>query len=193
MKVLRNGQQVEFSLNAEGDLVQDTPFLAQAGFEMEVRNYMLPLSSGPADRIIVHAAGLGLARQMVRMYQATVEEEAAAAAKRAEEDAAWAARARLAAREQVAQQVANLPSATLDALRESAHADRSNLVNLYIGADRKERIAETDLIIGVIEEEQAERAGLASSEDILSSFAEVPAHPNGWADIEAATAALKAH
>lgn len=99
-------------------------------------------------------------------------EKAAAreAARRAEEDAAWAARARLAAREQVAQQVANLPSATLDALREVAHADRRNLVNLYIGADRKERIAETDLIIGVIEEEQAVRAGLASSEDILAAF-----------------------
>lgn len=168
MKVLRNGQQVEFSLNQDGDLVQDTPFLAQAGFEMQVRVYFLPL--GDDDQIIVHAANAGLARQMVRMYQATVEEEAAAAAKRAEEDAAWAARARLAARDQVAAQVSGLPDAILSALRESAHADRRNLVNLYIGADRKERIAETDLIIGVIEEEQAVRAGLASSEDILAAF-----------------------
>lgn len=91
-------------------------------------------------------------------------------ARRAEEDAAWASRGRLAAREQVAQQVANLDDETLDAMRETFHADRRNLVNLYIGEDRTERIAETDLIIGVIEEEQAERAGLASSEDILAAF-----------------------
>lgn len=168
MKVLRNGQQIEFSLNAEGDLVQGTPFLSQGGFVIEVRNYLMPL--GDDDKIIVIAANPGLARQMVAMYQATVEEEAAAAAKRAEEDAAWAARARLAARDQVAAQVSGLPDAILSALRDSAHADRRNLVNLYVGADRKERIAETDLIIGVIEEEQAVRAGLASSEDILAAF-----------------------
>lgn len=88
----------------------------------------------------------------------------------AEEDAAWAARAHMAARDQVAAQVSGLSDAILTALRDAAHADRSNLINLYVGADRKERIAETDLIIGVIEEEQAVRAGLASSEDILAAF-----------------------
>ena len=73
-------------------------------------------------------------------------------------------------REEVKGQIVTLDDATLDALRTLAHTDRSNLVNLYLGEDRKERIAEQDLIIGIIEEEQAERAGLASSEDILASF-----------------------
>lgn len=172
MKVLRNGQQVEFSLNDEGDLVQETPFLAQAGFEMQVRAYFLPF--GDDDHIIVHAANAGLARQMVLMHTAELEriaaEDAAEAQKRAEEDAAWEAAGKLAARDQVARQVSALPDTTLDALRQAAHTDRDNLVNLYTGADRKERIAETDLIIGVIEEEQAVRSGLASSEDILAAF-----------------------
>jgi len=101
------------------------------------------------------------------------EADAAEAARRAEEDAAWASRSRMAAKEQVAQQVAEMDSTVLDLLRESLHKDRRNLVNLYIGDDRKERIAETDLIIGVIEEEQAERAGLASSEDILAAFSAI--------------------
>lgn len=100
--------------------------------------------------------------------EVTVEDTEAA--KRAEEDAVWEARGRMAAREQVAQQVANLDDATLDLIRESAHADRRNLVNLYIGENRKERIAETDLIIGVIEEEQAKRAGFASSDDLISAL-----------------------
>jgi DNA repair protein RadC len=92
------------------------------------------------------------------------------AARLAAEDAAWEARGKMAARERVAEQVANLDDATLDLLREQAHTRRRNLVNLYIGDDRKALIEEEDLIIGVIEEEQAERAGLASSEDILASF-----------------------
>lgn len=168
MKVLRNGQQVEFALSADGDLVQTSTFFTQGGTEMALRNYLLPL--GEDDKIIVVASNLGLARQMVAMYQATVAEEAAAAAKRAEEDAAWEARGRMAAREQVAQQVANLDDATLDLLREQAHARRSLLVNLYTGEDRKTLIAEEDLIIGVIEEDMAERRGLASAEDILAAF-----------------------
>lgn len=91
-------------------------------------------------------------------------------ARLAAEDAAWEARGRMAARERVAEQVANLDDNILDAMRESAHTRRRNLVNLYIGEDRKALIEEEDLIIGVIEEEQAERAGLASSEDILAAF-----------------------
>lgn len=189
MKVLRNGQQVEFFLNEEGDLVQIGQFFTQGGTVMQIRNYLLPF--GDDDKIIVVAANLGLARQMVAMHTATLQEEKEAAEVRAQieqeeaaalaewdaakpkrdaEDEAWAARGRMAAREQVAQQIAALPDATLSALRDSAHADRDNLVNLYIGADRAEKITETDLIIGVIEEEQAVRAGLASSEDILAAF-----------------------
>lgn len=173
MMVLRNGQQVEFVLSEDGDLVQTSTFRAQAGFVLEVQNFLLPMGE---DRVIVVASNLGLARQIVTRYMAIREEEAAAAAaaeaaRRAEEDAAWAARGRMAAREQVAQQIAEMDDTVLDLLRESLHKDRRNLVNLYIGEDRKERIAETDLIIGVIEEEQAERAGLASSEDILAAFA----------------------
>lgn len=161
MKVLRNGQQVEFILSAEGDLVQTSTFRAQAGFVLPVKNFLLPM--GDDDKIIVMASNLGLARQMVRMHIAEQERVAA-------EDAAWESRGRMAAREQVAQQVANLDDNILDAMRESAHTRRRNLVNLYIGDDRKALIAEEDLIIGVIEEEQAERAGLASSEDILAAF-----------------------
>src|SRR3546814_4417138 len=90
----------------------------------------------------------------------------------------------MAARERVAEQVANLDDATLDLLREQAHTRRRNLVNLYIGDDRKALIEEEDLIIGVIEEEQAERAGLASSEHILASLLvediEVTSEVNGY-------------
>lgn len=92
------------------------------------------------------------------------------AARLAAEDAAWESRGRMAARERVAEQVANLDDNILDTMREQAHTRRRNLVNLYIGDDRKALIEEEDLIIGVIEEEQAERAGLASSEDILAAF-----------------------
>lgn len=161
MKVLRNGQQVSFEVNESGDLVQRTEFRNQASMIMPVKNFLLPM--GDDDKIIVVASGLGLARQMVRMHIAEQERVAA-------ENAAWESRGRLAAREQVAQQVANMEDEMLDLIREAAHARRRNLVNLYIGEDRKALIEEEDLIIGVIEEEQAERAGLASSEDILAAF-----------------------
>lgn len=115
-----------------------------------------------------------------RALNLAAEKAEVRAARRAEEDAAWEAgaaevRARIEqeqaeARAEVARQAAALPDALLNAMREALHADRRNLVNLYVGANRKERIAETDLIIGVIEEEQAVRAGLASSEDILAAF-----------------------
>jgi hypothetical protein len=95
---------------------------------------------------------------------------AAAAAKRAEEDAIWAAEGKRVARRVMAEQVAAMDDHIIDALRTSAHNDRSNLVNLYLGADRKERIEEVDMILSVIEEEQAKRWGLASSADILASF-----------------------
>jgi hypothetical protein len=72
MKVLRNGQQVEFSL-IEGTLVQETVFHSQAGIEMQVKNFLLPLGD---DRIMVVASSPGLARQMVRTHVA--EQEAAA-------------------------------------------------------------------------------------------------------------------
>jgi hypothetical protein len=94
----------------------------------------------------------------------------AAAAKRAEEDAIWAAEGKRVARRVMAEQVAAMDDHILDALRISSHNDRRNLVNLYNEADRKERIEEVDMIIGAIEEEQAKRAGLASSNDILASF-----------------------
>lgn len=171
MMVLRNGQQIEFSLNAEGDLIQDTPFRAQAGFVIQVRNYLLPL--GDDDKIIVVAANPGLARQMVAMFLATVAEEEAAAlaAKRAEEDAVWEAAAHRSARGSIAAQVAEMDDSVMNLLLTQAHARRSNLVNLYTGDDRKALIAEEDLIIGVIEEEFAERRGLASSLEILQAFA----------------------
>lgn len=95
---------------------------------------------------------------------------ALAADRRAEEDAIWAAEGKRAARRIMAEQVEQMEDHILDALRTSAHGDRSNLVNLYIGSDRKERIEEVDMILSVIEEEQAKRAGLASSADILASF-----------------------
>jgi hypothetical protein len=168
MMVLRNGQQVEFSLNAEGDLVQTSTFLTQGGWEAPLQNFLLPL--GEDDRIIVEDSNSGLARQMVRRYEAIREEEAAAA-KRAEEDAAWEAEGRKVAQEVVAGQVAAMDDHILEAFRTGLHRDRRDLVNLYTGADRKTKIADLDLVIGAVEEEQAKRAGLASSADILASFA----------------------
>lgn len=73
-------------------------------------------------------------------------------------------------REQIASQVFLLDEVRLDSIRNLLHSERTALVNVYTGADRKERIAEADLIIGVIEEEQATRSGLMSSADILASF-----------------------
>lgn len=156
MKVVRNGQQVEFSRNAEGDLVQTSTFRNQASMVMPVKNFLLPLPEGDDDKIIVVASNLGLARQIVLRF---VAEQAAAKAERA----AAAAEAKAL--------VARVSDETLDLLREQAHGDRRNLVNLYVGADRAERIARIDRIIGAIEEEQAERAGLPSSDEILAAFA----------------------
>lgn len=170
MMVLRNGQQVEFSLNAEGDLVQTSVFRNQASMEMPVKNFLLPLPEGDTDRIIVVASNLGLARQMVARYLAIREEEAAAA-KRAEEDAIWEAEGRRVAQRVVAEQVAAMEDHILDAFRNGLHRERRELVNLYTGADRKTKIADLDLVIGSVEEEQAKRAGLASSADILATFA----------------------
>lgn len=167
MKVVRNGQQVEFSLNAEGDLVQTSTFLTQGGWEAPLQNFLLPLGE---DRIIVEASNSGLARQMVGRYAAILEEEAAAA-KRAEEDAIWEVEGRKAAQRIVADQVAAMEDHILDAFRNDLHRERRDLVNLYTGADRKQKIADLDLVIGAVEEEQAKRAGLASSADILAAFA----------------------
>lgn len=95
----------------------------------------------------------------------------AAAAKRAEEDAAWEAEGRRVAQEVIAGQVAAMEDHILDAFRNDLHRERRDLVNVYTGADRKTKIADLDLVIGAVEEEQAKRAGLASSADILASFA----------------------
>lgn len=162
MKVLRNGQQVEFILSAEGDLVQTSTFRAQAGFVLPVKNFLLPM--GDDDKIIVMASNLGLARQMVRMHIAEQERVAA-------EDAVWAAEAHRIAQRVVAEQAAAMEDHILDAFRNDLHRERNELVNLYTGADRKAKIAEVDLFIGAIEEEQAKRAGLPSSEEILAAFA----------------------
>lgn len=167
MMVLRNGQQVEFSLNAEGDLVQTSTFLTQGGWEAPLQNFLLPFGD---DRIIVEASNSGLARQMVGRYEAIREEEATAA-KRAEEDAVWEAEGRRVAQEVVGEQVAAMEDHILDAFRNGLHRERRELVNLYTGADRKTKIADLDLVIGAVEEEQAKRAGLASSADILATFA----------------------
>lgn len=156
MKVVRNGQQVEFSRNAEGDLVQNSTFRNQASMVMPVKNFLLPLPEGDDDKIIVVASNLGLARQMVLRF---VAEQASAKAER--DEAAAEAKAL----------VARVSDETLDLLREQAHGDRRSLVNLYVGADRAERITRIDRIIGAIEEEQAERAGLPSSDEILAAFA----------------------
>ncbi len=66
--------------------------------------------------------------------------------------------------------VSKFASPILDILRDTAHAERRELVNLYTGQDRAERIASIDRVIGIIEEEQAKRSGLASVEDILAAF-----------------------
>lgn len=102
------------------------------------------------------------------------------------EDEAWEARGRMAAREQVARQMEKLDDSTLSVLRESAHADRHNLVNFYSGPNREENLAELDLVIGAIEEEQAKRAGLASSADILAML--LPAQENRFLSVAEAEA-----
>lgn len=94
-----------------------------------------------------------------------------AAAKRAEEDAIWEAEGRRVAQRVVAEQVAAMEDHILDAFRNDLHRERRDLVNAYTGADRKQKIADLDLVIGAVEEEQAKRAGLASSADILATFA----------------------
>lgn len=93
-----------------------------------------------------------------------------AAARRAEEDAIWEAEGRKVAQRVIAEQVAAMEDHILDAFRNDLHRERRDLVNLYTGADRKTKIADLDLVIGAVEEEQAERAGLASSADILATF-----------------------
>lgn len=94
-----------------------------------------------------------------------------AAAKRAEEDAIWEAEGRRVAQRVVAEQVAAMEDHILDAFRNDLHRERRDLVNAYTGTDRKQKIADLDLVIGAVEEEQAKRAGLASSADILATFA----------------------
>lgn len=89
----------------------------------------------------------------------------------AEEDAIWEAEGRKVAQAIVADQVAAMEDHILDAFRNDLHRERGELVNLYTGADRKTKIADLDLVIGAVEEEQAKRAGLASSADILAAFA----------------------
>ena len=88
---------------------------------------------------------------------------------RAAEDAVWEAESRKVAQEVAAEQAAAMDDHILDACREGLHRERRDLVNLYTGADRKTKIADLDLVIGAVEEEQAKRAGFASSEDILAA------------------------
>lgn len=76
-------------------------------------------------------------------------------------------------REELTEGVKMLSYKALTMLRNTAHLDRSNLVENIAGLserDRAVKLAAVDLIIGVLEEELSLRDGLASSGEILAAF-----------------------
>lgn len=76
-------------------------------------------------------------------------------------------------REELAAKAKTFTTSFLEALRNSAHLDRANLIENVVQVSHKERAEKVeivDMIIGVVEEELSLRSGLASSEEILAAF-----------------------